>query len=242
MGQVLFPSFFIGGFECSCHRVRSGKRLDLLAATNHPQHAVADFRRLQAQGIFTARSGIRWHLIETKPYHYEFSSALPVLHAARETGMQVIWDLCHYGWPDDLDIFSPAFVERFQHFAAAFARLLNAETDATPFLTPINEISYFAWASGDVGCMYPFHKNRGDELKAQLVRASIAAIEATWAVSPKARMVIIDPVINIVADPKRPQDREAAKTYTQAQYQAWDMLAGRLAPELGGHKRYLDII
>jgi hypothetical protein len=41
------------------------------------------------------------------------SGFLPMLHAARQTGMQVNWDLLHWGWPDDLDIWSPAFVTRF---------------------------------------------------------------------------------------------------------------------------------
>ena len=41
-----------------------------------------------------------------------------MLEAARDEGVQVIWDLCHYGWPDDLDIFSPQFVERFARFCA----------------------------------------------------------------------------------------------------------------------------
>ena len=39
---------------------------------------------------------------------YDWSSFLPMLRAARETGTQVLWDLLHYGWPDDLDIWRPA--------------------------------------------------------------------------------------------------------------------------------------
>ena len=46
-----------------------------------------------------------------------------MLEAARAAGVQVVWDLCHYGWPDDLDVFSPAFVERFARFAGAAARI-----------------------------------------------------------------------------------------------------------------------
>ncbi|MEZ4732723.1 MAG: hypothetical protein R3E79_36935 [Caldilineaceae bacterium] len=46
----LFQSFFIGGFECSCHRLRLGKRLDLINATQHDRHVVADYQRLSEQG------------------------------------------------------------------------------------------------------------------------------------------------------------------------------------------------
>ncbi len=38
----LFQSFFIGGFECATHRRRDGRRLDLLAATQHDVNAAAD--------------------------------------------------------------------------------------------------------------------------------------------------------------------------------------------------------
>ena len=54
----------------------------------------------------TVRDGLRWHLIETPPGHYDWSSFLPMLRAATAAGVQVIWDLCHYGWPDDIDIWS----------------------------------------------------------------------------------------------------------------------------------------
>ncbi len=41
-----------------------------------------------------------------------------MLQAARDTGTQVIWDMMHYGWPDDLDVWSPAFVDRFARWPA----------------------------------------------------------------------------------------------------------------------------
>jgi hypothetical protein len=106
----LFHSFVLGGFECSSHRRRDGRRLDLLAATRHDVNAGTDYRALARHGICTVRDGLRWHLIETTPSHYDWSSFLPMLRAARDTGTQVIWDLLHRGWPDDLDIWSPAFV------------------------------------------------------------------------------------------------------------------------------------
>ncbi|MFB8797574.1 MAG: beta-glucosidase [Microcoleus sp.] len=238
----MFQSFFMGGFECSTHRLLSGKRLDVTAATGHDKFAVADYQRLQQQGIYTVREGLRWHLIEQSPQKYDFSSVLPIIRAARDMKMQVIWDLFHYGWPDDIDIFSPEFVPRFANMVRAFMEVLANETDQTPFVTPVNEISFIAWAGGDVAYINPFGKGRGDELKIQLIKASIAAIESVWEINPRSRIVQIDPVINIIADPKRPQDRDEAEGYRLSQYQAWDMLAGRFRPELGGKEKYLDII
>ncbi|MFC7554415.1 hypothetical protein ACFQU7_22735 [Pseudoroseomonas wenyumeiae] len=93
-------------------------------------------------GIRAARDGVRWHLVERVPGQYDWSSVLPALRAARAAEMQVVWDLCHYGWPDELEIFSAAFVERFARYAAAFARLHLEETGRPPMVCPVNEISF----------------------------------------------------------------------------------------------------
>src|SRR5439155_6490446 len=86
--QPMFQSFFMGGFECSTHRLRSGRRLDLIAATAHDRFAAEDYARLKTRGLRVAREGARWHLIEQTPGHYDFSSVLPLLRAARATGTQ----------------------------------------------------------------------------------------------------------------------------------------------------------
>ena len=111
--QGLFESYFLGGFECSTHRRRDGRRLDLIAATGHDRAVLLDYRAMLDHGIRTVRDGVRWHLIETAPGRYDWSSFLPMLRAAEEVGVQVVWDLCHYGWPDHLDIWRPAFIDGF---------------------------------------------------------------------------------------------------------------------------------
>jgi hypothetical protein len=47
MSERLFHSFFIGEFECSTHRTRDGRRLDLIAATLHDRWAFEDYARLR---------------------------------------------------------------------------------------------------------------------------------------------------------------------------------------------------
>jgi len=167
-----FRSFLLGGFECSTHRRPDGHRLDLLAATAHDALAEADYRELARHDIRSARDGLRWHLIETSPGQYDWSSFLPLLRAANSVGTQVIWDLCHYGWPDDIDIWSPEFVDRFARFSREVARLVQQETDSAPLYCPANEISYWAWAGGAEGRINPCAFGRGTELKRQLVRAA----------------------------------------------------------------------
>jgi glycosyltransferase involved in cell wall biosynthesis len=204
--------------------------------------ALEDYRALNELGIWTVRDGVRWHLIEQQPYHYDFSSVVPMLRAANMTGTQVIWDLFHYGWPDDLDIFSPEFVQRFRHFAEAFANVLKNETSGPPFICPVNEISFTSWAGGDVQYLNPFGRHRGFELKVQLVRATIAAIDAVREVLPQSRFAACEPVIHITADPARSADGLQAEKYSLAQYQAFDMLCGTLNRVLGGNESYLDVI
>lgn len=238
----LFKSFFQGGFECSTHRRGDGRRLDLLVGTGHDRWPAEDYAALRHHGISTVRDGLRWHLIERTPGEYDWSSFLPQLRAANASGTQVIWDLCHYGWPDDLDIWRPGFVERFARFAAAAARLVREESDALPFYSPINEISFWAWAGGDHAYFNPLGQGRGAELKHQLVRASIAAIEAIRAVEPRARFVQVDPAIHIRASNDRPGPQREAENARQAQFEAWDMLCGKAWPGLGGKPEYLDIV
>ena len=238
-----FNSFFIGGFESSCHVLRSGKRLDVIASTQHDVHAHADYQRLRSVGIRTARDAVRWHLVEKHPYRYDWSSVLPMIRAAEDTGIQVIWDVCHYGWPQDIDVFKPEFVRRFCAFARSFASVVCNETDRVPYFAPMNEISFLAWGAGDKGFLNPFATGRGFELKCQLVRATIAAIDAIRDVAPQARIVQVDPVINVVPKPGADEaERQSAAAYTRCQFDAFDMIAGREWPQLGGDERYIDIV
>ncbi|WP_159717215.1 glycoside hydrolase family 1 protein [Geminicoccus flavidas] len=241
--EFLFRSFLMGGFECSCHRRRGGgRRLDLIRSTMHDQLAEADYRQLREFGLHTIRDGLRWHLIEASQGSYDWSSFLPMLRAARRAEVQVIWDLCHYGWPDHLDIWSAAFPERFARFAAETARLVREESDAIPLYCPMNEISFWAWAGGDVARMNPGTRGRGGELKRQLVRAALAAVREIRAVEPRARFVYAEPAIHITSAALSGKARAAAEAYRLAQFEAYDLLCGRIEPELGGSPDCLDII
>jgi hypothetical protein len=240
--QNLFKSYFIGGFECSTHRLRSGKRLDLVAATRHEEFADADYRRLVDAGIRSAREGVRWHLAEQAGGGYDFRTALPIVEAANRHGVQVIWDLCHFGWPDGLDVFRPEFVHRFAAFTRAFCSFLKDHSDAPLHIAPINEISFLSWVGAEVGGINPFAEQRGFELKCQLVRATIAATEEAWNVDPRTRLYQNEPMFNVIPQPDRPEDAGAAEAYRQLQFQTWDLLSGRLWPQLGGDAQYLDVI
>ncbi len=237
----LFRSFFQGGFECSTHRRADGARLDLIESSGHDGLALDDFVQLASRGILTVRDGVRWHVIEQTPGEYDWSSFVRLLRAARLAGVQVIWDLCHYGYPDHLDIWSDAFVNAFARFARQAASVVLEESGAALFC-PINEISYWAWAGAETGRINPATHGRGAELKRQLVRASIAAIRAIREVAPSSRFIVAEPLINVVSGAPAPEHLAAAEHYRQCQFEVHDMLTGRRDPELGGRTEFLDIV
>src|SRR5262245_39706570 len=148
--NLLFDTFFLAGFECACQRRRDGSHLDLLASTQHDRLAGPDYARLRPAGIGGARDGIRWYQVD-RGGRYDFGELRPRLAAARQNGVRVIWDLCHYGWPDDLDVWSPDFVRRLARFARAAAAVVAAETAGPAWYAPVNEISFWSWAGGEVG-------------------------------------------------------------------------------------------
>ena len=165
-----------------------------------------------------------------------------MLRAAEAEGAEVIWDLLHYGWPDDLDIWTPGFVDRFAAFARAAAAHFRETTDAVPFWCPVNEISFLAWAGGDAAYLNPFARGRGFELKVQLARAALAAMHELRAADPRARFVHCEPLIAIHHDPASGRPRREAEGWHDAQYQAFDLLSGRLWPQIGGDPSFLDIL
>jgi hypothetical protein len=238
----LFQSFFLAGFECSTQRRRDGTRLDMVAASRHDALAAADYARCAALDLRTVRDGVRWHLGERTPGVISVAHEAARVRAARDAGVQVIWDLWHYGSPDDVDVLDATFPGRLARWARAFADLVASETGEVPFYCPVNEISFVAWGGGDVAYLNPFRRGRGAHLKRQLVRAAIEASEAVWAVDPRARLCHVDPVIHVVPASERPVDHEMAAASREAMFESWDLLCGAQEPWLGGAPRYLDVI
>lgn len=240
--KPLFTSYLMGGFECSTHRRFDGRRLDMIEATCHERFADEDYQRLADLGMTTARDGLRWHLIESKPGGYDFSSVERQVDAAEKAGVQVMWDLFHYGYPDYLDIFSSEFIDRYAAYAIAFAEFYVGRTGKAPAVLPVNEISFFSYVGGDVGHFYPFVVDRGVELKRQLVRAAIAGIQAVRDVAPRARIISAEPAVHVLPRLDDPEMFAQAESFRLSQYQAFDMLTGRIEPELGGRPEYLDVV
>ncbi|HEX8381012.1 MAG TPA: hypothetical protein VF619_10750 [Allosphingosinicella sp.] len=241
MADIRFASFFMAGFECSSHRRRSdGVRLDLIASTGHERLVRADYRSCAEHGLLTLRDGLRWHLIEREPGRYDWSSWLPMLEAAADTGVQVMWDLFHYGSPDHLDQGSQEFIRSYARFAGEAVRLHREVTGLAAIVCPLNEMSFLAWAARN-GVFPAIGANEeGGWLSRHLVSTAIAGMRAMRAADPDCRFIWAEPLINVL--PGTADQRDEAEAKRLSQYHIYDMLSGRTAPELGGAPEWLDAV
>lgn len=240
-GGKMFASFFQAGFECSSHRRRDGVRLDLIRATGHDKHVLQDYRLCRRLGFSTLRDGLRWHLIEKSPGKYDWSSWLPALEAAERTGVQVIWDLFHYGSPDHVDQAADDFPERFTEFAVAALELQQSISRRPALVCPLNEINFMSWAV-EVDYFPRAGPKEVGWFKRQLVRTAISAAQAIRNRWPKATLVWAEPLVHIAPHSHRRAKVRAAEQSRQGQFEAYDWITGRAEPELGGDQSLVDLI
>jgi len=242
-GDATFPTFFMAGFECSTFVWKDRERKDYVAATGHDRHLESDLAAAMDLGIGVVREAIRWPIVDLGGGRYQWSSVKAVQDAATKCKITPIWDLCHYGLPDGCDPFTDECRKRFVDYCRAAAAFVTRSADPPYFFTPINEITFFSAAATDLEWMYPFAKGREAELKRAMCRMSIEGAKAIREVEPGARMVHVDPLVHAVPPPDRPDlaDEARDEEYREA-FEAWDMLCGRVAPELGGSPEILDIV
>ena len=241
----IFPTFFISGFECSTFLWKDKGRRNLVAETQHDKKASEDYRILRELGIAVAREGIPWALVD-KNGRYDFSMIDPMIKAMNESQILPIWDLCHYGYPDDLDPFSEEFTKRFADYCRAAAEYVVPRLEYGPhFFTPINEITFFSFCGAEWGWVAPYKNTKDDRFKFRLAlcKAAIAGVKAIREIEPEARMIHIDPLVQVVAPPDRPNQIDDAwnETYVDT-FLAWDVIAGKKHPEFGGSPEILDIV
>ena len=230
----------MGGFECADHVNRSGDRINLLKETQHDFRVVEDYEALAEIGIKTVREGICWSEVETSPGVFDFSEVYNRMQAAEEFGIQQIWDLIHFGYPDGIYPTHPHFCDRFTALCYAFANFYDDNSQQELYVVPINEISFLSWHSGDVRGTVPFAVNNGWDIKYHLCKAAISGIQALKAVDPNCVIILVEPLIKIHGNANENPDH--LQELNDHQFQAMDIIAGRMCPELGGHEDFLDIL
>lgn len=236
----VFKTFFIGGYECADHINRSGERVNLLKVTEHDIRVEEDYRDLLEIDIKVVREGICWSSVETAPYIFDFTEVKHRIEAADKLGVQQIWDLCHFGYPDGLYPTHPHFCDRFVALCDAFTNFYKSVSREQLFVVPVNEISFLSWHSGDVRGTVPFAVNCGWDIKYHLCKAAIMGINRIKSIDPDCRIVLVEPLIKI--HPGSEKDLAHIYNLNQHQFQAMDIIAGRMCPELGGREQNLDIL
>ncbi len=234
----------MGGFECADHSNAFGNRIDLTAATRHIEHLDEDYRRLEHLRIRTVREGIRWSLVERTPYIYDWAATARIADAAQAQGIQVVWDICHFGFPEDLTPLHPMFARRFAALCRDFVRVMHRRDAQAPLIvTPINEVSFLSWLGGDVRGTSPYCVGQGWEVKFRLMKAYIEGIEAMKEVDPGIRILTTEPLVHITHDLSANRgERLHARRHHHDQFQVIDILSGRMCPELRGRPEYLDLV
>ena len=236
-----FASFFQAGFECSSHRRRDGVRLDLIRATGHDKHVLEDYRQCRRLGFDTVRDGLRWHLIEKVPGKYDWTSWRPALEAAAETGIQVIWDLFHYGSPDHVELDSDEFPQRFTDFVIAALDVQRSVSNGPPLVCPLNEINFMAWAVNE-GYFPPIGPKEHGWFKRQLITTAIMAARAIRRHAPDAVIIGAEPLIHVAPHNQRRSTIRAAEQNRGGMFEAYDWMMGLAQPELGGDPSLIDVI
>lgn len=239
-----FASFWMGGFECTDKLNAFGNRVDFLTLTGHLSMLAEDYRQLALFDIKTVREGIRWSQVEVCPYEYNWTVVGEMMACAKTYGIQQVWDICHFGFPDDLTPLHPMFARRFAALCRAFVRFYRSiDTQSTLIVTPINEVSFLSWLGGDVRGTSPYCVGQGWEVKYALMKAYIEGVAAMKDEDPNVRILTTEPLTSTV--PPLDADEalmQHAANVQEHQFQVTDILCGLRCPELGGKPEYLDIM
>lgn len=243
--------FWMAGFEGADHINGHGVPLDMVASSHHDELVDDDYAALRERGIRVVRESMGWRLCEPGE-HFDFGRVRRFEAAARRHGLQIQWTLMHYGTPTGVNLLDDGICDRFASFARAAAMQVAECSDDAPVYTPINEIGFLAWAATQTRLFHPYGKDDeraagttltdGFHIKCRLVKAALAGIRAIQEVAPRARFLHVEPIVHVVPPPDQPQLQALADEVASYQWQVWDMLAGKLLPELGGHPQALDLI
>ncbi len=211
-------------------RLKNGElyRQDEVKLIRHDEFLHVDYQLLTEIGCVGVRDAARWYVTHPAPHQFDWTWLDRVVAAADQYQLTLYLDLWHYGYPDWLDLMSPAAVDHFAEFAAAIAERYPQLT----YYCVCNEPSLMVERAGKTGEWRPFLTNAGDpvEVRHQISRMIIAASRAILAVKPDAQLVLPDPWH---ATDTNPEDHQAAVI---------DTVLGRRDPEVGGSSELITVI
>jgi hypothetical protein len=223
----MFQSFFLAGFEGSTGFNRHGEWFDQVVATGHDANVDEDYADIARLGLHAARETVRWPLVDCRG-RYDFSSLAPFIEAAKRHDVGVIWDLFHYGFPQDVDLRSEAFVRRLQitamRWRASWPRAWMVPASSR------QSMSLRSWPMPAArGAVRAIWSGRGWELKVA-ARGAIAGINAIRAACPDARFVNVDPLCRVVCPDSLILAPQAHDFNNRLVFQSWTCCAAGSCP------------
>ncbi|MDX1993657.1 MAG: cellulase family glycosylhydrolase [bacterium] len=203
------------------------KRWDEVKLIKHDQFLVQDYALLNSIGCVGVRDAARWYLTHPAPGVYDWTWMDAMVEAANNAGLHLYIDLWHYGYPDWMNLMSPAAVEHFADFAEQIAR----RYPTIRHYCVSNEPSLLIQMGGVEGRWSPFQRRKDPTLlRQQICRMMIAASEAILRVRADALLIVPEPwhATNL-----RSEDEQAA---------VLDTVMGLRDPHLGGRSEYVSIV
>jgi beta-glucosidase len=124
------------GIECSAPIIANGVRQDELRKTGHWERYAEDFRLISDFGIQYVRYGVPFHVVAADAERLDWEWTDRALGTLRDSGLEPIADLLHFGVPDDLlGVSDPRLPERYLAYVRAFVERFPW----VRYFTPVNE-------------------------------------------------------------------------------------------------------
>jgi len=181
---------WLTGFECSTFPQHG---VDQLALTQHDRFWGSDLLLARdGAACRTIRYGIRWHIVNPRPGHFDWSSVDGPMELMRQLGMEPVVDLFHFGTPTWLErgVLNGSFPDAQAELSRAFAR----RYPWVRWYTPTNEPYILAQYGGESGGWYPHGSGGMDFARAleHIGRGLIGSWHEIVAVRPDARCMTSD--------------------------------------------------
>jgi hypothetical protein len=136
--------------------------------------------------------------VEKSPYQYDWATVGMMIESAKRHGIQEVWDMCHFGFPDDLTPLHPMFARRFAALCRALVLFYrHIDPASTLIITPFNEVSFLSWLGGDARGTSHYCINMGWEVKYYLMRAYIEGVAALKEIDASIRILTTEPLVNM---------------------------------------------
>lgn len=173
---------------------------DYLRSTGHLAAPERDYANFRKTGATVARSGLRTRFANPARGTFDFEDAARQARAARDNGIFVYWDLCHYDLPRWIgDPWSGEAADAVADLGAAFADRLRAEGVEDFGICAWNEIILWSlWMETGSDAMTVAGAAEGGagrrgKWRELGVRTAFAVMEAVGKRHPRAKFLIAEP-------------------------------------------------